>query len=378
MSDYANRALLPNGLSDMLPPDAAFEADVITRLMDCFDRQGYERVKPPLIEFEESLLFGDASDIAAQTFRVMDPMSQKMMGVRADMTMQVARIATSRLANVPRPLRLCYSGQVLRVKGTQLRPERQFAQAGIELIGSHSVRADAEVIVNAIDALRELGVADVSIDMTLSTLVSTLCDALGVDLVPGGMLAEALDHKDAGSIARSGGDAAPILMKLLKAVGSGERGLALLRDIPLPAAAAAKRDRLAAVMDLIHRDAPDLTVTVDPLEHRGYEYYNDVSFSLFSRRVGGEIGRGGRYLANGMEPATGVSLFMDTILAALPLPEKKSRLYLPLGVTRDEARLLRAQGWCTIAELDRVSDEKSDAVRLGCTHIWLSQTAVPV
>ena len=378
MSDYANRALLPNGLSDMLPPDAAFEADVITRLMNCFDRQGYERVKPPLIEFEESLLSGNASDMAAQTFRVMDPMSQKMMGVRADMTMQVARIATSRLANVPRPLRLCYSGQVLRVKGTQLRPERQFAQAGIELIGSLSVTADAEVVLNAVDALRELGVADVSVDMTLPTLVPTLCADLGVELEPGGALAEALDHKDAGSIARLGGEAAELLMKLLKAVGTGERGLAILRDIPLPAAAAAERDRLAAVMDLIRRDTPDLAVTVDPLEHRGYEYYSGVSFSLFSRRVGGEIGRGGRYLANGVEPATGASLFMDTILAALPHPEKKSRLYLPAGVERDEARSLRAQGWCTIAGLDKVSDERSEALRLGCTHIWLSRTAVPV
>ncbi len=377
MNDDASRALLPNGLSDMLPPDAAFEADVITRLMSCFARQGYERVKPPLIEFEESLLGGDSS-MAAQTFRVMDPLSQRMMGVRADMTIQVGRIATSRLAKMPRPLRLCYSGQVLRVKGTQLRPERQFAQAGIELIGASSVAAEVEVILNTVDALRELGLDDVSVDLTLTTLVPALFDDLGLTLEKSGPLFEALDHKDAASITRLGGAAADTLMTLLSAVGAGGRGLKILRSLSLPSAAAAERDRLVAVMELIQRDAPDLMVTVDPLEHRGHSYYSGVSFSLFSSRVGGEVGRGGRYPAGGDEPATGATLFMDTVLAALPHPEEKSRLFLPVGVSRDEARSLRAQGWITIVGLEDVPDERSEAVRLGCTHIWRSQTVTPL
>ncbi len=377
MNDDAGRALLPNGLSDMLPPDAAFEADVITRLMSSFSRQGYERVKPPLIEFEESLL-GDAPGMAAQTFRVMDPVTQRMMGVRADMTVQVARIAASRLSRMPRPLRLCYSGQVLRVKGTQLRPERQFAQAGIELIGSTAASADAEVILDSVDSLRELGLDDVSVDLTLPTLVPALCADLGMTIEKDSELSQALDHKDAASITRLGGKAADILMSLLSAVGSGGRGLKILRALPLPAAAAAERDRLAAVMELIHRDAPDLMITVDPLEHRGYEYYSGVSFSLFSSRVGGEIGRGGRYMVGGHEPAAGASLFMDSVLAALPHPEEKSRLFLPMGVSRDDARMLRAQGWITIVGLEGVSDERSEAVRLGCTHIWRSQTVMPI
>ncbi|MBX9634247.1 MAG: ATP phosphoribosyltransferase regulatory subunit, partial [Magnetospirillum sp.] len=138
MNDFANRALLPAGLRDILPLDAEHEAGVVGRLMAHFAAQGYERVKPPLIEFEETLLAGAGAATASQCFRVMDPLSQKMMGVRADLTPQVARIAVTRLAGAARPLRLSYAGQVLRVKGSQLRPERQFGQAGIELIGNDS------------------------------------------------------------------------------------------------------------------------------------------------------------------------------------------------------------------------------------------------
>src|SRR6201746_2803217 len=109
-----NPALLPAALRDLLPPDAETEASSVEALMDVFAAHGYQRVKPPLLEFEDSLLAGSGSAVAEQTFRLMDPDRQRMMGLRADTTPQVARIATARLANAPRPLRLSYSGQCLR------------------------------------------------------------------------------------------------------------------------------------------------------------------------------------------------------------------------------------------------------------------------
>src|SRR5689334_12708522 len=128
-------ALLPAGLRDLLPSEAETEAAAVDALMEVFAAHRYERVKPPLLEFEDSLLAGSGAAVAEQTFRLMDPVSQRMMGLRADTTPQVARIAATRLGLEVRPLRLCYAGQVLRVRGSQLAPERQMAQAGIELIG---------------------------------------------------------------------------------------------------------------------------------------------------------------------------------------------------------------------------------------------------
>ncbi len=131
-----NPALLPAGLRDLLPPDADTEAAAMELLMAAFAGHGYQRVQPPLIEFEESLLAGSGAAVSDQTFRLLDPDSHRMMGVRADTTPQVARIATTRLAAAPRPLRLSYAGLCLRVRGSQLDPDRQVAQAGIELIGA--------------------------------------------------------------------------------------------------------------------------------------------------------------------------------------------------------------------------------------------------
>src|SRR5256714_4714285 len=162
MTDAPHPALLPAGMHDLLPPEAEIEAQVVAQLMTILAAHGYERVKPPLVEFEDTLFSGAGGAMATATFRMMDPISHRMIGVRADMTPQIARIAATRLGNAPRPLRLSYAGQVLRVKGSEIRPERQIGQVGGELIGSESSAADIEAIAVAGEALAALGVPHLS------------------------------------------------------------------------------------------------------------------------------------------------------------------------------------------------------------------------
>ncbi|KAF0139601.1 MAG: ATP phosphoribosyltransferase regulatory subunit, partial [Rhodospirillaceae bacterium] len=229
---------MPVGLRDVLPPDAAFEAKVIESLVGFFTANGYDLVSPPLIEFEETLLSGSGATTAAQVFRLMDPVSQRMMGVRADMTPQVARIAVTRLVNAPRPLRLGYAGPVLRVKGTQLRPERQSIQAGVELIGSAQPHADAEVALLIAEALAELGVTGVSVDLNLPTLVPTVLADLDVKQEKAERLRRALDHKDTTAIAAEEGRTAYLLGALVAASGPADRAVDALARLDLPPAAA--------------------------------------------------------------------------------------------------------------------------------------------
>src|SRR6516165_2207087 len=158
-------ALLPSGLRDVLPPEAELEARSVAAIMECFAAHGYERVEPPLLEFEDSLFASSGAATADQAFRLMDPESQRMMALRADTTPQIARLAATRLANIPRPLRLAYSGQCLRIRGTHLQPERQIAQAGIELIGNDTAEADAEIILTAVEALAAVGLSNLSVDL---------------------------------------------------------------------------------------------------------------------------------------------------------------------------------------------------------------------
>ncbi len=376
MTSTSEHFLLPAGLSDGLPPDAGFEAAIVERLMAAFAAWGYERVKPPLLEFETGLLSGPGAAMTAHTFRLMDPVSQRMMGLRADMTPQVARIAASRLKNAPRPLRLSYAGQVLRVKGEQMRPERQIGQAGVELIGAASAAADAEVVLLAADALQAAGIRDLVVDLTLPTLAPAILKAAGIkDVEP---LIAALDRKDAAAAAQLGGTAAPLLERLLRAVGPADAALKALSQLDLSVAASEQRARLIDVVALIRHAAPGLSLSIDPTDHRGFEYHSGIAFSLLGPGVRGEFGRGGRYVNQAGEQATGFTLYLDSLLRALPLPPAPKRILLPLGTGPDTAAALRAKNWITVQELNDGSEISAEARRLGCTHVWQDGKATPV
>ena len=360
--------LLPAGLKDGLPPEAAFEATTVERLMASFAAWGYERVKPPLIEFEDALLSGMGEAMAAHTFRLMDPVSQRMMGVRADMTPQVGRIAASRLKGAPRPLRLSYAGQVLRVKGEQLRPERQIGQAGIELIGTESAAADAEAVLLAAEALKQLGVAALVVDLNAPMLaVSYLRESGAADPAP---IIAALDRKDAAAVKELGGALGPTLQQLMNAIGAPPQALDRLAAIALTPGAAAQRDRLVEVAKLVQAAAPDLSLSIDPTDHRGFEYHTGVTFSLLGRGVTGEFGRGGRYVNQAGEDATGFTLYLDTLSAALPAPKPARRILLPRSISHDAALRLRQEGWVTVHALDGGAEDEKEARRLGCSHLW--------
>ncbi len=369
MTEKTFRALLPQGLRDILPPDADHEADVVAHIMACFSQLGYQRVKPPLIEFEETLLDGAGAATSGHSFRVMDPLSNHMMGLRADMTPQVARIAVARLSGSPRPLRLSYAGDVLRVKGSQLNPDRQSSQAGLELIGSSSLSADAEVLVLAVAALTEVGVPEISIDLSLPPLVPMILAQAGLSAASLETVRKALYHKDAALVRDEAGAAAPVLLALMEASGSLDRALERLKALSLPGQATQLRAHLLDVVALIRAQAPGLSLTLDLVENRGFEYHTGLAFTIFSRRGGGELGRGGRYLAGGGEPATGATLFLDGILAVAAKPAGGKCIYVPLEFVGDKAKTLRAEGWITLLGLETTALPHVEAKRLGCAYV---------
>jgi ATP phosphoribosyltransferase regulatory subunit len=364
-----NPALLPAGLRDLLPPEAETEAAAVEAVMDAFAAHGYQRVKPPLLEFEDSLLAGSAADVADQTFRLMDRGTRRMMGLRADMTQQVARIATTRLGHAPRPLRLCYAGQCLRVHGSQLAPDRQVAQAGIELIGHDSPDADAEIVLVGAEALAAVGLTRLSFDLTLPPLVPALLDEAGMPAASRAPLARALDRKDAAAVAEHGGALAATLTDLLLAAGPADRALAALDAAALTPAARAIAGRLAATVAAIRGRAPALKLTVDPVEFRGFRYHTGVCMTVYSPGRHEELGRGGRYICGADEPATGLTLYPDAVLRAAPPRNAKQRVYLAAGCAPAQAVALRAQGYATVAGLDPVPDPAAEARRLACTHV---------
>lgn len=374
--DPPNFALLPAGLRDLLPPEAETEAASVEALMATFASHGYQRVKPPLLEFEDSLLAGSGAAVADQTFRLMDPDTHRPMGVRADMTPQVARIATTRLAHAPRPLRLSYAGQCLLVRGiSAMAPERQVAQAGIELIGHDSPAADAEIVLVGAEALASLGLTRISFDLTLPPLVPTLLDEAGITGIARTTLSRALDRKDAAAVTRHGGPLAETLTALLLAAGPADRALAALQSASLTEGAAALAARLADTVAAIRARAPALKLTVDPVEFRGFRYHTGVSLTVYAPGRAEELGRGGRYLCGEAEPATGLTLYPDAILRAAPPRAGRKRIYLAVDADPDVAAELRAQGFAIVTGLDHALAVRDEAHRLGCTHALIDGKA---
>ena len=165
-------SLLPAGLEDQLPPWAEAEAEALSLILGTARSFGYDRVKPPLLEYEDTLT-AFAPDALRKGFKLADPQAEGLLILRSDKTGQVVRIAQTRLKDEPRPLRLAYGGQVLRAKGSQLRPERQFTQAGVELIGvppGAETRALVEIADLCLTALGTIGVEDITLDLTLPHL----------------------------------------------------------------------------------------------------------------------------------------------------------------------------------------------------------------
>jgi len=376
-SESHESALLPAGIVDELPPHAAVEAASMEKVIQVLSSHGYERVKPPLIEFEQSLLDGLGAAVTDQTFRLMDPVSQRMMGLRADMTPQIARIAATRLASSPRPLRLCYAGQVVRVKGSQLRPERQFTQVGAELIGNASAAADAEIICLAAESLEILGIGNISIDLGLPTLVPSVCREFTGNRPMMTKLRESLDRKDAASVQAMapeiGSSVVDVLLGMMSATGGAGTALSKLTELNLDDESRGHLSLLADVVHTISRRNTTLRLTIDPIENRGFEYHTGVACTMFGHGVRGELGRGGRYVASAAgstpQPATGFTLFMDSVMRAVPMEVTQSRLYIPYGFDPAEGRRRRAEGWTVVEGLEPCDDPAFEARRLNCDHL---------
>lgn len=363
--------LLPQGFADRLPPHADTAAAIEARVLAAAALHGYERVDPPLAEYADALatrLKPVLSDAAGgvegagglrNAVRFVDPVSQRTLAIRPDLTAQVARIAATRMAHHPRPVRLSYAGPVLKFRAPELAPARETRQIGCELIGRDSVAAAREVVTVAAEALAAAGATGVSIDFTLPDLVDTLA-AGPLPVADIEALRAALDAKDAGAVATL----APAYLPLIEAAGPFAPALARLRAFDTAGVLASRLDGLEAIATAL----PGVSLTLDPTERHGFEYQTWLGFSLFANGAAREVGRGGTYTilheGGSEEPATGFSLFAEALVRNDA--SDRRRLFLPHGTPAEEGARLRGQGWVTVAALEEGDTPEAQL----CTHVW--------
>jgi ATP phosphoribosyltransferase regulatory subunit len=367
--------ILPEGLRDVLPPHAEAEAALLRRLLDVVTSYGYERVAPPLVEFEDSLL-GPTAD--PQVFRMMDPVSQRMMALRADMTGQVARIASDRLGHYARPLRLAYAGPVLRVRGSQLRADRQFQQAGAELVGSDSIEAVAEIIAVAADAVHRAGLENISVDLTLPDFIGVIAAEEGLSALVTAQIRAALDAKDMSKANLDTAFTRRLASVISFAAPSAEARLAKWREVFPENAATVYLDKVGQLLVRLRTLMPTQAFTLDPAEYHGFQYQTWLGFSIFAKNVRGEVGRGGAYVVSAAgradEKAVGFSIYLNGLVEAGAGIDVRKRIFLPANTSFEGGSRLRHEGWVTV----QAYDAQDTAARQRCSHVWDGTAVHPV
>ena len=315
--------LLPESIEDVLP-DEAVRLELLRRtLLDHFSTHGYRLVHPPLVEHLDSLLTGSGSDLELQTFKVVDPLSGRLLGVRADITPQVARI-DAHVLNEAGPTRLCYAGSVLRTMSAIPGATREVFQVGAELFGEPGIDGDREVVMLMISSLAAAGLTGLHFDLGHVGVYRALAHGAGIANEEGDLFV-AIAAKDVPAVSelcrklpavwRNALTALPSLYGPAAEVLAQAR--AVLPDTPAIANALGALDALAqsagSSVEALHIDLADL---------RGYHYHNGAIFSVFTAGEPSAIGNGGRYDGIGKafgrsRPATGFTFYLRQLDAVL-------------------------------------------------------------
>ena len=380
-----NRWLLPQGIEDVLPQRAEAIEGLRRRVLDLYHRWGYALIMPPEVEFLDSLLTGVGGDLDLRTLKVVDQASGRLMGFRADMTPQVARVDAHRLAE-DGPSRLCYAGTVLRAHPDNYGRSRAPLQVGAEVFGVASPSADAEIIGLIAATLSEVGIRHFTLDLGHVGLYRALTQDLDLDRDAGESLREAVRRKDTGAIAEllDGLGVATGRRDALVALPTLHGGLDVLAQARsacgVTDAARAALDELDELVERLgRRDLAD-HLSVDLGEVRGYDYHTGPVFSAFVEGQGDAVLYGGRYDGIGAafgrsRPATGMSGDLKLLAELMPLPEFQPEGVLApaegTGELQRAIQSLRAQGIRVVQclEADQSQDLTEQARRLGCAQV---------
>ena len=375
--------LLPDGIEEILPEEAKHLENLRRKLLELFACWGYDLVIPPFIDFLDSLLTGSGHDLDLQTFKLTDQISGEMLGVRADMTPQVARIDAHNL-KYEWPTRLCYVGTILHTRGDPLEKTRSPMQIGAELYGHAGRESDVEVIRLMLEMLAITGLQNVHLDLGHVGIYRALSRQAALTDLQESELFDVLQRKARPELKELmdsyaiDSDLKVMLLKLPELNG-GKDTINKARAVLLKANDDVKNALadLEAIAEKLATYFPSLPVSFDLAELRGYHYHTGMVFAAFIPSVGREIARGGRYDNIGAvfgraRPATGFSADLK-LLSSL---SKQSRqvaqrelIFAPYSddlVLSQVIRDLRAQQRAVVQQLP---GQTGSAKELGCTSI---------
>lgn len=362
---------LPENIEDLLPAEAAKLERLRRVALDLFARHGFELVMPPLLEYVESLLSGTGHDMDLATFKLVDQLSGRTMGIRADITPQVARI-DAHLLNRQGVTRLCYAGSVLHTLPAGLGKSRQPFQAGAEMYGHAGLEADIEIQQLMVDVLRVLGVVNVQLDIGHPAIFRSLITMANVTPEIAEQAFVATEAKDIAALKSMGvalGAAHSAIAALPTLYGDASTLTRAAQILPKEKNIVGALAQLVAIEK--HFAQQGIKVSVDLGELGGFNYESGITFAAFARGAPDAVARGGRYDEVGKafgraRPATGFSMDLKALLPLVPDEPVRGAILAPLqpdAAAMIEIVKLRASGETVIASLP---GHDADLHELGC------------
>ena len=373
-----DRWLLPDGIEEILPPEAASIEIARRRVLELFQQWGYEFVVTPHVEFLESLLTAAGQDLELRTFKVTDPLSGRLMGFRADITPQVARMDAHALHREG-PSRLCYAGSVLHSRPRALSTSRSPIQIGAELYGAKDTAGDLEIISLMLGVLELAQIPDVHMDLGHVGIYRGLCEAASLSGAAEEALFDALQRKAVDEVITLTQElSAPYgdMLRSLVELCGGRQALEAARQrlAEAPPAVVSALEALCSLADTLAQRFPNVPLYFDLGELRGYHYHTGVVFAAFVPGSGQAIAQGGRYDNIGANfgrarPATGFSTDLKTLvmLGQAEMTEPLTGIWAPHGEDAqlwNAIRQLRSGGERVVQALPGQAD--SDARESGC------------
>ena len=350
--------LLPEQIADVLPSQARRIEELRRTLIDGARSYGFELVMPPLLEHLESLLSGTGHSLDLETFKLVDQLSGRTLGLRADTTPQVARI-DAHLLNRQGVARLCYCGPVLHTRADSVQGTREPLQFGAEIYGHAGLEADLEILDLALDSLHAAGIDEVLLDLGDARIVRAVLAGTVVD----DAVIDALARKDAAALSDQSsalpGEVRQALGALLRLYGADEVLVAARASLPAQAPIALALNDLAWLASHVRLAHPAVRIGFDLADISGYAYYSGTRFSLYGAAANAALARGGRYDEVGAvfgrnRPAVGFSLDVKALAAAAAERPACAAIRAPWGedaALRAAIRQLRAEGDMVVCTL---------------------------
>ena len=346
--------LLPEGFRDSLPDLAGKEYLISSSFLNLMKKNGYLLIKPPLLEFERSLFFLTPEKDNIDSFRLLDPVSQKMMGIRPDITLQVARLACGSLNESPRPLRLCYSGEILKAYNNGLNLSRQITQIGSEIIGIGDNFCEKELIDLIIEILKKLKIKKFFINFTMPTLIQSLSKDFNLTRDELDFVKEKYQNKNHKGIEKISKNLEEISKELLSIVGLVEANIKKLKKIDFPKHTQIEINNFIKVIDKIRKKFSNLNLYMDPLEIDGSDYHTGLAFKVFSENLK-ELFTGGNYKVF-KENCIGFSGYVENLVKeSLLRVDNMKKIFVNEDLSDNLKKNLQKKGFIVIKAIKKLN-----------------------